>query len=99
MSRTCGTYGGRRGVYRVLVGKPERRRPLERPRHRWENNIKMDLREVGWGHRLDRSGSGSRRVAGSCKCGDKPSGSIKCGEFVEWLRTCELLRKASVPCS
>jgi hypothetical protein len=39
----------RRGAYRVLVGKPEGRRPLGRPRRRWENNIKMDLREVGWG--------------------------------------------------
>jgi hypothetical protein len=38
-----------RGVHRVLVGKPERRRPLGRPRHRWENNIKMDLQEVGCG--------------------------------------------------
>ena len=35
------------GVYRVLVGKPEGKRPLGRPRHRWENNIKMDLQEVG----------------------------------------------------
>jgi len=39
--------GEGRGVYRVLVGKPERRRPLGRPRHRWEDNIRMDLREVG----------------------------------------------------
>jgi len=38
--------GERRGVYRVLVGKPEGKRPLERPRRRWENNIKMDLQEV-----------------------------------------------------
>jgi hypothetical protein len=36
-----------RGVYRVLVGRPEGKRPLERPRHRWEDNIKMDLREIG----------------------------------------------------
>jgi hypothetical protein len=36
-----------RGVYRALVWKPERKRPLERPRHRWEDNIKMDLREIG----------------------------------------------------
>jgi hypothetical protein len=51
--------GERRGAHRVLVGKPEGRRPLGRPRRRWEDNIKMDLREVGWGgHRLDRSGSG-----------------------------------------
>jgi hypothetical protein len=41
------------------VGKPEGRRPLERPRRRWEDNIKMDLREVGWGGPgLDQSGSG-----------------------------------------
>ena len=41
--------GERRGVYRLLVGKPEGKRPLERPRCRWEDNIKMDLQEVGWG--------------------------------------------------
>jgi hypothetical protein len=39
--------GERRGAYRALVGKPEGRRPLGRPRRRWEDNIKMDLREVG----------------------------------------------------
>jgi hypothetical protein len=39
----------RRGVYRVLVGKPEGRRPLGRPRHRWEDNIRMDFQEVGYG--------------------------------------------------
>ena len=38
-----------RGVYRVLVGKPEGKRPLGRPRHRWENNVKMDLQEVWCG--------------------------------------------------
>ena len=40
---SCSTHGERRGVYRVLVGKPEGKRPLERPRCRWEDNIKMDL--------------------------------------------------------
>jgi hypothetical protein len=39
--------GEGRGVYRVLVGRPEGKRPLERPRRRWEGNIKMDLRETG----------------------------------------------------
>ena len=38
-----------RGVYRILVGKPEGKRPLGRPRRRWEENIKMDLQEVGGG--------------------------------------------------
>jgi len=40
--------GEGRGVRRVLVGKPEGKRPLGRPRHRWEDNIKMDVQEVGW---------------------------------------------------
>jgi hypothetical protein len=40
--------GERRGACRALVGKPEGRRPLGRPRRRWKDNIKMDLREVGW---------------------------------------------------
>jgi hypothetical protein len=39
--------GERRGVYRVLVGRPEGKRPLGRPRRRWEDNIKLDLREMG----------------------------------------------------
>ena len=39
--------GESRGLYRVLVGKPEGKKPLGRPRHSWENNIKMDLQEVG----------------------------------------------------
>ena len=41
--------GKARGVHRVLVGKPEGKRPLGRPRHRWEDNIKMDIQEVGGG--------------------------------------------------
>jgi len=41
--------GEGRGVHRVLVGKPGGKRPLGRPRHRWEDNIKMNLREVGGG--------------------------------------------------
>jgi hypothetical protein len=45
--------GERRGAYRILVGRPERRRPLERLRRRWEDIFKMDLQEVGWGHGLD----------------------------------------------
>jgi hypothetical protein len=40
--------GEGRGAYRMLVGRPEGRRPLGRPRHRWEDNIRMDLQEMGW---------------------------------------------------
>jgi hypothetical protein len=39
--------GEGRGIYRVLVGRPDGKRPLGRPRHRWEDNIKLDLREIG----------------------------------------------------
>jgi hypothetical protein len=49
MGGACSAYGERRGVYRVLVGKPEGKRPLGRLRRRWEDNIKMDLQEVGCG--------------------------------------------------
>jgi hypothetical protein len=42
-------YGERRGVYRILVGKPEENRPLGIPRRRWEDNFKMDLQELGCG--------------------------------------------------
>jgi len=54
--------GKRRDLYRVLVGKPEGKKPLGRPRRRWKDNIKMDLQEVGWwvwtGSRCLRIGTG-----------------------------------------
>jgi hypothetical protein len=52
--------GEGRNVYRVLVGKPEVKRPLERPRRRWKDGIKMDLRETGsgGGSGVDSAGSG-----------------------------------------
>ena len=49
MGGACGPMGEGRGVYRVLVGKPEGKRPLGRPRRRLEDNIRMDLQEVGLG--------------------------------------------------
>jgi hypothetical protein len=49
--------GEKRGAYRILVGRPEGRRPLGRPRRIWEDNIKMDLQAVGWGNRQDWVGS------------------------------------------
>jgi hypothetical protein len=49
MGGACGAHGGVRGAYNILVGRPEGRRPLGRPRRRWEDNIKMDLREIGFG--------------------------------------------------
>jgi hypothetical protein len=49
MSGACSTNGEKRNACRLLVGKPEGRRPLGRPRRRWLKNIRMDLGEVGWG--------------------------------------------------
>jgi hypothetical protein len=49
MGGACSSYGEGRGLYRVLVGKPEGKRPLGRPRHRLEDNIKIDFQEVECG--------------------------------------------------
>jgi hypothetical protein len=46
--RACSTNGEKRNSYRIFVAKPEGKRPLGRPRRRWVDNIKMDLREIGW---------------------------------------------------
>jgi hypothetical protein len=79
MGRACGTYGGENRVHRALAGKPERKRPLVRPWHRLEDNIKMDLQEIGWeGQGLD--GFGSRIGIGSCEHNNETLASIKCGE-------------------
>jgi hypothetical protein len=43
------SVGEKRGTYMILVGRPQGRQPLGRPRLRWEDNIKMDVQEVGWG--------------------------------------------------
>ena len=76
--------GERRGVYRVLVGKPEGKRPLGRSRGRWEDNIKIDLQGSGmWVYGLDGVGSGYEQMTGTCECGNEPSGSIRCGEFLD----------------
>jgi len=77
----------RRSTYRDLVEKPERRMPLGGSRPRWEGNSKMDLQEVGWGNILIWSVSGYRHVASACKFGNETSGSSKCREFIDFLKT------------
>jgi len=78
----CGTYE-KQSAYRVLVGRPEGKRLLGRPRSTWEDNIKIDLEEMGWGMDGISLMTGARRVAGAYECGYEPSGSIKCGEFLD----------------
>jgi hypothetical protein len=83
MGGSCSTDGEKRCVYRVLVGNPEGKRPLGRPRHRWEDNIRMGLQEVGCVG-MDWIGlAQDRHVAGTCENGNEPLGSIKCGEFLD----------------
>jgi hypothetical protein len=75
--------GEKKNAYRILVGKPGRKRPLGRPRRRWVNNIKMNLRKsMGW-YGLDRSGSGYGSMEGSCEHDNEPSGSIKYWEVLQ----------------
>jgi hypothetical protein len=89
MGRACGEYGEDRGVHRVLVGKPEGKKPLERPRLRWKGNIKMDLQEAGrsrgdWMELVqDRD---------SCGYGEGLWGSINAGNF---LTSCKVYWLAS----
>jgi hypothetical protein len=49
VGRACGTHGRGEKILKVLVGKPQEKRPLGRPRHKWEDGIRMDLREIGLG--------------------------------------------------
>ena len=78
----------RRFAYRILVGKPEEKRQLGRPRRKWEDNIIMDLQKLGWGMAWidlaqDRDRWRALVNAVSCKSGKEHSGSIKCGEFID----------------
>jgi hypothetical protein len=80
--------GEDRGVHRVLVVKPEGKRPLGIPRRRWEDNIKMDLLEVGGGR------GDWMELAGTCGYGEELSSSINAGNFltsckVYWLTSQE----------
>jgi len=78
------TYmGERRGAYRILVGKPEGKKPLGTPRRRWEDNIKIFLQEVGRGSMdwIDLAQNRDRQRAR--KLCNNSSDSIKCGEFLD----------------
>jgi hypothetical protein len=73
--------GKKRNAYRILVGKPEGKRPLGRPRRMWVDNIKMDLRESSDG--MVWIGFIWLRREGSSEHGKEPSGSTKCWDVLE----------------
>jgi hypothetical protein len=74
-------------VYKVLVGKPEGKRPLGRPRCWWEDWIRMYHGMIGLGVcGLDSSGSGQGPVASCCECGDEPSGSCATDLVMEQMQ-------------
>jgi hypothetical protein len=80
--------GKKRNAYRILVGKLEGKRPLGRPRRRWVNNIKLDLREIGWDGvdwiDMPQDRDQWRALVNTVL---KPSGSIKCWKVSEWLHS------------
>jgi hypothetical protein len=86
----------KRNAYRILMEKPEGKRPLQRPRYRWVDNIKME--RMGW-YGLDLSGSGQVPVEGSCEHSNEPLGSIKCWEILEYLYNWWRLKNGSAPWS
>jgi hypothetical protein len=71
-----------RNPYTILVGKPEGKRLLGRPRRRWEDTVKMDLMEIGLGEWIGFMWRRVGTVAGSCEHGNEPSGSRKYGKFL-----------------
>jgi hypothetical protein len=81
MGRACSTNGEKRNAYRILVGKPEGTRPLGRPRRRWVDNIKIDLRDIGW----DGTEWIDLTQDRDLWRGNELSGSIKCWEVLEKL--------------
>ena len=70
-----------------MLGKLEGKRPLTRPRHRWVDNIRMDLQGVGCAYMNWFGLAQYRLVADSCDSGNEPLVSVKCGEFLDYLQT------------
>jgi hypothetical protein len=90
--------GEERGVHRVLVGKPEGKRPLGRPRRRWDDNIKMDLQEVGgcrgdW-MELAQDRERWRALVSTVRDFRVP---LKCGEFLDWLQRLISFSRRTLP--
>ena len=81
-------YGGEERLIHGFGERPMGKISLGRPRCGWGDNIKMDLQEVGGGcEDLMELAQDRDKVAGTCECGNEPSGTIQCGEFLDYLRT------------
>ena len=65
-----------RSAFKILIGKPTGKRRLGRPRRRWEDNIRMDLKEIGINERNWVDSAQDRNYWSSCECGIEPPGSI-----------------------
>jgi hypothetical protein len=76
MGRGCSTNGEKMNAFRILLRKPEEKRPLGKPRRKWVDNITMDLREIEWDG-MDWIDLAQGPVEGSCEHGNEPSGSNK----------------------
>jgi hypothetical protein len=85
MGRACSTNEVKMNAYRILMRKPEGKRQLGRPRRRWMDNVKMDLREMGWGGMewIDLAQDRDQWMDAPCEHVNEPLGSIKCWKFLE----------------
>jgi hypothetical protein len=88
--------GEKRNAYRILVGKPEGKRPLGRPRRKWVVNIKMDLREIGWDG-MDWIDLAQDRDQWRALANTVMNLRAQCWEVLEWLHNWQLLRNGSAP--
>jgi hypothetical protein len=96
MGRTCGTHGGVGNAYKFWSENLKGRDHSEDPRCRWNDNIRMNVREVGWESVFMWLRIGTIGVC--CEHGNEPFGSIKIGEFLDYLSDYKL-KKDSAPCS
>jgi hypothetical protein len=82
MGWVCDMYGKNGNTWRILIENPKE--PFGRPRHRWEDSTKIDLKELGWGSKdWIHLGSGYRQLAGSYKHNNKLMGSVKFGNLLD----------------
>jgi len=83
MGGACSTYGGEKRCVYDFGGETRGKRPIGRPRPRWENNIKKDHQGVAWTDMDWIYLAQDRQVGGSCECRNEPPGFIKIEEFID----------------